>query len=59
MWCVDGQVEKGGINLVSLSVYSRLVEIACLLHCQALNHLSLYQSCVYTSSLTDMFWMNL
>lgn len=47
MWCVDGQVEKVSTNLVPLGVYSRPVEIAFLLHCQTLSHLSLYQCCVY------------
>lgn len=32
MWCVDGQVERGSTNLVSLRVYSRPVEVAFLLH---------------------------
>lgn len=62
MWCADGQVEKGGTNLIAPRVYSRPVEIAFLLHCQALSHLSLYQCCVYMHRLffsqRDLFFLD-
>lgn len=55
VWMVRCRLEKGGTNLVPLSVHSRPVEIAFLLHCQTLSHLSFYQCCDYMHTLFSSY----